>query len=189
MDSDRPESARNTPGGEADRGEQFVLLMSKHERQINACILALVPNWSDAEDIAQETKLLMWRQFDKFDQSGDFGAWARTIARNVVRTCHRKLAGKPHVFGQKFLDAVEKQVEQREGTADLRHVLLAECLAELKDSSRDFIKLCYGGIQTIAATAAKLGRSSESVYKQLERIRRTLRDCIQRKLRQEEESS
>ena len=162
--------------------------MSKHERRINACILALVPNWADAEDIAQETKLLMWRQFDKFDATGDFGAWARTIARNVVRTRHRKTAGKPHVFGPMFLDAVEQEFTSREDTADRRHALLAECLAELKSSSRDFIKLCYGSVQTIATTAAGLGRSAESVYKQLERIRRTLRDCILRKLKQEDDS-
>ena len=189
MDAADPNSASQSHDSADLHGERFVMLMSKHERHINACILALVPNWADAEDIGQETKLRMWRQFERFDESGDFGAWGRTIARNVIRERHRRLQGKPHVFGQAFLDAVEEEIAARREGSDRRHGFLAECLAELKKSSCDFLKQCYGSQQTVAATAADCGRSSESVYKQLERIRRTLRTCIERKSREEDETS
>jgi RNA polymerase sigma-70 factor (ECF subfamily) len=186
MAEEVPNSTPESRGPADLRGEQFVMLMAKHERCINACILALVPNWADAEDIAQETKLLMWRQFESFDQSGDFGAWARTIARNVIRTRHRWQQGKPHFFGQAFLDAVDAEFEKQVDTSDRRHEFLAACLAQLTQSSRDLLKLCYASARSIAATSANLGRSADSVYKQLERIRRALQQCIERKLREED---
>ena len=189
MDAADPNTTSQSHASADLHGERFVTLMAKHERRINACILALVPNLADAEDIGQETKLLMWRQFEQFDESRDFGVWGRTIARNVIRTRHRRLQGKPHVFGQAFLDAVEEEIAARSADADRRHGFLAECLEELQASSRDFLQQCYGSSQTVAATAADCGRSSDSVYKQLERIRRRLRGCIERKLREEDEPS
>ena len=62
------------------RREEFVRLFQRHERSIYGYILSHVPNISAADDICQNTNLLLWKAFGQFDSTRDFGVWARTIA-------------------------------------------------------------------------------------------------------------
>lgn len=63
-----------------DRATEFLRLLNEHERALNAYILTLNPHWADAEDIAQEMRLRLWKQFDKYEPGTDFCAWGRSIA-------------------------------------------------------------------------------------------------------------
>ena len=53
---------------------EFLRLLGEHERRLRGFILALVPHWADADDIAQEVRLRLWEQFDDYDPAKDFGA-------------------------------------------------------------------------------------------------------------------
>src|SRR5262245_8265994 len=70
--------------GDLDREEQFLQLFLANERRIYAFILALVPVWSDADDLLQETSAVLWRKLDEFQPGSDFVAWALKIARFEV---------------------------------------------------------------------------------------------------------
>lgn len=59
---------------------EFLRLLSQHERRVKSFILALVPNWADADDLYQETTVRLWEQFADYDPDQEFGAWACTIA-------------------------------------------------------------------------------------------------------------
>ena len=77
-----------------------------HSR-LKSYILTLVPNLADAEQIAQETSLRLWEQFDRYDPSlGDFSAWARTIAHFQVMTYRKKLSRERIVFSSALIDAL-----------------------------------------------------------------------------------
>ena len=58
----------------------FVRLFQQYERGLYRYILSLVLNVAAADDISQNTSLLLWEEFGRFDLNTDFGAWARTIA-------------------------------------------------------------------------------------------------------------
>ena len=70
--------------------ERFVQLLSKCERRLNDYVLSLVPNWADAEEVLQETKLRLWQQYHEYDPTKDFGAWACTIAYYQVLTMRKR---------------------------------------------------------------------------------------------------
>jgi DNA-directed RNA polymerase specialized sigma24 family protein len=72
--------------GNDDRAREFVRLLAACERRLDNYVLALVPNWSDAEEIVQQAKLRLWERFEQYDRSKDFGAWACTIAYYEVLT-------------------------------------------------------------------------------------------------------
>ncbi|HRS72819.1 MAG TPA: hypothetical protein P5175_13345, partial [Anaerohalosphaeraceae bacterium] len=53
-------TARDAKAGE------FVSLLTAQQTRIYAYILSLVPNFSDADDILQDTTKIMWERFDDF---------------------------------------------------------------------------------------------------------------------------
>ena len=49
-----------------------------------------MPNWANAEDMAQDLKIRLWRQFGDYDATKDFGVWARTIVYYQVLAYRKK---------------------------------------------------------------------------------------------------
>ena len=66
--------ALSGPSINDDNIQQFLLLLGRHERWLQAFVLSLVPNWADADDIVQEVRICLWQQFDSYDPTKDFGA-------------------------------------------------------------------------------------------------------------------
>jgi RNA polymerase sigma-70 factor, ECF subfamily len=77
-------------GIDLPREERYLGLLLAHQRRIFAYVLALVPHWSDAEDVVQETSAVLWRKFDEFTPGTDFNAWALSIARYQVMNFRKK---------------------------------------------------------------------------------------------------
>ena len=55
---------------------EFLRLFSQHSRRIYQFILTLTMNHVDAEEVYQNTCVVLWRKCDKFDPDGYFYAWA-----------------------------------------------------------------------------------------------------------------
>ena len=58
-----------------DRAEEFVFLLARHERLLGAYVMTMVPHPADADDILQEAKVVMWRNFAKFERGTNFIGW------------------------------------------------------------------------------------------------------------------
>jgi len=63
---------------------EFAQCMAECERQLYGYILGFVPVHADAQDILQDTAVRLWKNFDKYDRSLPFGAWARKFAHTQV---------------------------------------------------------------------------------------------------------
>ncbi|MDZ7616894.1 MAG: sigma-70 family RNA polymerase sigma factor, partial [Patescibacteria group bacterium] len=95
----------------ADRRDaEFISLLGKHELQLSACVHALVPSWQDAEDVIQETRLQLWREFDKFRPGSNFPAWACTVARYMVLAHFKKNQRKPLLLSSDLADSVTAEI-------------------------------------------------------------------------------
>ncbi|MCP6756330.1 hypothetical protein NL533_32385, partial [Klebsiella pneumoniae] len=68
---------------------------------------------------------------------------------------------------------------------DMRHQALAMCLDKLRDVDRQPVDLRYYSETSVQHVAEQVGRSTDAVYKAINRIRWSLLDCIQRRLRGE----
>jgi RNA polymerase sigma-70 factor (ECF subfamily) len=162
-----------------DNTEQFVRLLARHERRVEAFVLSLVPNWSDAEEIIQETKLRLWQQYAEYDPAKDFGAWACTIAYYQVLTLRNRNRGQHVALGQAFLERVAAEIARRSDREINRAQQMADCLRKLDEAKRQLLKRHYSARETHVQIAADLGRKADSVRQELLRIRRTLYRCIE----------
>ena len=62
-----------SPSDETDSRKRLMALMTRHQRQIFAYIYTLVPRRHDAEDLLQETSLVICEKFSEFETGTDFG--------------------------------------------------------------------------------------------------------------------
>lgn len=172
-----------------DRAAEFVRLLAAYERRLTGYVVALMPNWNDAEDIIQQTKLRLWEQFQTYDPSKDFGTWACVIARYEVQTFRKRAIRSRVHFSQEFIDRVSGQLTRSMEKADERISLLEQCLRKLSEWQRDLLwRCCVAGDSTIQV-ASQLGRKNEATRKALLRVRRKLYRCIEAAQRREAKPS
>lgn len=168
------------------RRDEFVRLFQRYERSIYGYILSLIPSISAADEISQNTNLLLWKAFDQFDSTKDFGVWARTIAYYQV-LAYRKTNRRERLrFDSELLDAVADRAEVACDQLLARQSHLMDCLARLSEFRRQAIRLYYLFGMTAKAVAEKLGRSTAAVEKTILRTRRTLFDCVEAAMRRED---
>ena len=60
--------------------DEFLRLFSSHSQRIYEFILMLVMRRADAEEVFQNTCLILWKKFHGYDPAGNFHAWACRIA-------------------------------------------------------------------------------------------------------------
>jgi len=168
------------------RCEEFVRLFSQHERGLYGYILSLVPNIAEADEVSQETNLLLWKEFNRSDPIRDFGAWARTIAYYQV-LAYRKAASRERLqFDTELLDVLADRAAARWDELVARQSCLMDCLSQLSAIKQQIIRLYYRFDMTAKAIAEQLGRRVASVEKTLVRSRLALHDCIETAMRREE---
>ncbi len=145
----------------------------------------MVPNWADAEDIAQEVRLKLWQQFDQYDPRKDFGAWSRTIAHYHV-LAYRKKSQRQHArFSPELIERVAETFNASAERLESRSRLLRKCLEKLTAARRQLLLQCYGGAETIRQVAERLGRSFEAVRKSVLRTRYQLANCVEEEMQRE----
>jgi RNA polymerase sigma-70 factor, ECF subfamily len=168
------------------RREEFVRLYEQHRNSLYGYILSLVPNVAAADEVSQNTSLVLWEEFDRFNLASDFRAWARTIAYYQVLT-YRKARGRERVqFNSELLDVLADRAAVRSDELEARHGYLSDCLGRLPEFKRQVIQLycCVG--MTVKTVAEKLGRNVAAVEKTLARTRRALYDCVETASRRED---
>jgi len=166
-----------------DHREQFVAQLTAAQTAIHAYLMSLVLDPVEAEDLLQETNLMLWRKAEEFEAGTNFTAWACTIAHYKVREWRRSKARDRHEFNDALLDRVAARAQDRADEADQRRHALNHCLRKLAPDQREMIESRYGPGGSVSALAAALGRPAGSVSQTLYRIRQTLLECIRRTLR------
>jgi RNA polymerase sigma-70 factor, ECF subfamily len=146
--------------------------------QVYGYILALLPNRGDADEVFQEASLKLLQNWEKYDPERPFAPWAFAIALNEVRLFARRNRHKGGMLSEAVLADVAEEQFRKNGSMDDSLNLLADCLKQLAAEKRDLLEQCYSGAQPIKAVAAMRRLSAEVLYKQLERIRRALWECM-----------
>ena len=170
---------------ETETRKRLMTLMTRHQRQIFGYIYALVPDRHDAEDLLQETSLVICEQFEEFKDGTDFVAWASQIAWWNVRRARQKFARSKVVFDEEVLEAVASTAVTMVDELDYRHDALAHCLGKLHPRDRDLLLTRYEPGGGVEQAAQRSGRSLEAAYKALTRLRKLLHDCVTQRLAME----
>lgn len=170
---------------ENSKVERFARLLAKCQRRVFLYVLGLLHNATDAEEVLQETNLVLWRKFDQFEPGTEFDRWACRIAYYETLKFREKRK-KVRLFTNEFIEALATEAESSLGPLDNRREALNGCLRKLKETDHQLIMSRYQSRATTRGIAEALGRSVQGTRKSLHRIRTLLLACIERTLAVEE---
>jgi RNA polymerase sigma-70 factor (ECF subfamily) len=163
--------------------DQFVERFVRSQDRIYAYVATLLPNRADAEEVFQQTSLVLWKKWQQFDPSRDFVRWACGMAHHEVRNFLRKHADKGRVYLSEDILAEVAQVRlDLHDVLEARRRALRQCLDRLEQGKRELLERCYAGKDSIKMIAEGLGQRPNVLYMTLKRLRRVLFDCINRTL-------
>ncbi len=161
-------------------GPLFLRLFVAHQKSIYAYILAMVHDYVDAEDILQETSVIMWEKFGNYQPDTDFIAWGITIARFQVLK-YTKLRSRSKVqFNNDVLKAIEDCTESQLAHIDRRMQALRHCRRKLNEQDRTLVEMKFDRGIPLKKIAENTGRSIHAIYKKMSRIQDVLLRCIDR---------
>jgi RNA polymerase sigma-70 factor (ECF subfamily) len=167
---------------ETESRKRLMTLMTQHQRRIFAYIYTLVPDRYDAEDLLQETSLVICEKFDTFEEGTDFVAWACQIAYWRIRYARQKFARSKVIYQQDLVDALAQTAAVMREELDERHEALAQCLQKLPLRDRELMLTRYEPGSGVREAAQRSGRTLEAAYKALARLRKLLLDCVTHQL-------
>ncbi|MCA1908512.1 MAG: RNA polymerase sigma factor [Magnetospirillum sp.] len=165
--------------GQGDRAA-FAQLMERHTPFALALGMRMLGNSDDAEEVAQEAFLRVWRKAPDWD--GDGGAQFTTwLYRVVINLCTDRRRRRPMLP----MDDVEEPADPAPGGLDQvartqAQKVVSEGLAQLPERQRAAISLCHLGEVSNAEAAQVLGVSVSALESLLVRGRRGLRDYLSR---------
>jgi RNA polymerase sigma-70 factor, ECF subfamily len=174
------------PMPDPKRYDEFSALVRLHMRQVLAYINSLVLNWNDADDLFQETCVVLWQKFDEFRPGTNFLAWALRIADRKVMKFQTDRSRRA-AFTASLRDALQSDFADRNSEdAEANLTALSGCMGRLSQNDQQMAKLCYIEGISIRQLADAMGRPLKSVQNSLYRIRAWLLDCIRRELNKTE---
>ena len=162
-----------------EKQAEFVRLLTRHSSQIYGFILMLSVNRSDAEDVFQDTSVVLWEKFDSFEPGTNFRAWASRIAYFQVQN-HRRAKGRLRSLSDAAFDALAADALSFVDEQDIRSEALAECVEKLSERDRRLLEQKYFGQLSTAQIAHEWSQSTYSIYRALSRIHSKLLQCVRR---------
>ena len=163
----------------------FTVLLNRHLKAVTGFSYRMLMDAAEAEDVAQETFLRLWRYRDKWRPEAQLRTWLFRVARNLCidRFRRRKVV----------TDQIPEQADPRGGpAADLERRqssrLLNSAMKRLPERQRAAIALVYHQELSNIEAAGILGVSVDALESLLSRGRRGLKKRLSGlQLRQMEE--
>ena len=171
-----------TKTDDGDPDEAFIRSFTQSQRPLFLYLLPMLGNPADADEVLQETNLVIWKKRADFEPGTNFLAWGRTIGRLEVFRFRRNRGRKLTFLEQSIMEAVAEESESIGSETGLRQEALSLCMEQLRPKDRELIRMRYAADANGDKVAHQLGRPANSVYQSLGRIRRALMECIQHRL-------
>jgi RNA polymerase sigma-70 factor, ECF subfamily len=174
-------STLNDPKQDQTLPEPFVRVLLANQGNIHAYITSLLGNLQQAEEILQETNVVLCRESDQFSTITDFTAWACRIAYFQVLKYRKQRQRDRHTFDDSLLNMVAEEAAPCARELGKRRRALDECMGKLSDLQRNLIMRRYGSNGSVQLVAREYGRSPGAISQSLYRIRSALLKCVERR--------
>lgn len=174
MEDADPDTALVERVGAGDAAAARLLVRAKLPR-VTALATRLLGDRSEAEDVAQDAFVRVWRHAPRWRPEGArFDTWLHTVVLNLCRDRLRRRAGRRHEpLGPDPVDPAPSALAGLE--EDERGRAVAAAIAALPERQREAIVLVHYQDLPGAAAAAALGVSVDALESLLARGRRALR--------------
>jgi RNA polymerase sigma-70 factor, ECF subfamily len=161
------EVARLLEDGRLDQA--FERLLAAYRSKVYRLALSYVRTPADAEDLAQEAFVRLWRALPTYDGRASFSTWLYVIARNACLSELRRRSARP----TSALEDAAEPAAQSGASADAR--LDCEALVDtLPEPQRQVVRLFYLEDRSYEQVAAMLDMPINTVRSHLHRARKRL---------------
>lgn len=164
-------------------------LMERHSGPIFQFLYRMLGDERDANDLAQETFVRVYRNRERFD-GGKFTTWLYTIAGNLARNEYRRRGRHPvvslHSESADSAGTLEDVLPSSESSpreaaeAEEQHQAVRAAVDDLPADLREALVLCEWEELSAADAAAVLQTTSRAVESRLYRAKKLLRDRLKR---------
>ena len=171
------------PDAALQRGQVARLLM-QHRATLYGYIFACVRNHADAEDVLQNVCVAVTESIDRLTSEDGFLPWAREIARRRI-LAHRRSGAPEHAVRPRAGAPPRRGGRPRRGEAAGvapaagAHGVPGEAAARQPPPDRPAYD---GSVEGADHLAGLFGRSVQSIYAQVKRIKQALRQCVECRL-------
>ena len=166
--------------------ETFLRLFAESESALRSFVRSLLPARADASETMQQVTVVLWQKFTEFDPTRDFRRWAFGVARLEALKFRRDRARDRHVFDDELVAKLADESVASSARQLTQREALEACLQKLPSPQRKVVLAAYARGVRIDELAAYRGQTAMSLYKLLQRIRRTLLECVQHAIAREE---
>ena len=165
--------------------DEFILELTQCQQRLYGYIFRRMANRDRAMEVLQQTNLVLCRKADDFEPGTNFNAWSATVAHYQILS-YRKTQARDRLV---FTDEVFAVVDERDNECEIREGVLTHlrhCLEAMSSDNQVFIKLRYEDGLSMKQIAAEVGKTVGAIRVKLHRLRRSLRDCVQKRLQEEQ---
>ena len=164
---------------------EFVREITRVQRHLHAFILSMVWNPIEADDVLQETNLVLWQKAAEFDSSRDFLPWAMRFAQLQAMAWLKRRQRQKARFDDALAGLMADEAASEDRTFEDRRMALATCLQKLSAEQRELVMRRYEPNASVNAIAAEGETTPKAISDRLRRIRHALLLCIQKTIAQE----
>lgn len=156
---------------EGRRDQAFEYLLARYRTKVYRLALSYVRTPADAEDLAQEAFVRLWRALPLYDGRASLSTWLYVIARNACLSELRKRV----IRQTAALDDVAEPAAPAAGAAVPELRLDCETLVDaLPETQRQVVRLFYLEERSYEQVAEMLGMPLNTVRSHLHRARKRL---------------
>ena len=160
--------------------DRVVELITKSQGSLYAYIVSLLFRSQEAQDVLQETNMVLWQKRGEAPKADEFLTWARRVAFYQVLAYRKKRERDRHFFSENLLARLAAAASEGITVNEGRVQALADCLQKLPASSFQLLRRRYYSSQSVIDIAEQMHRSVSAISQSLYRIRKRLLDCVQR---------
>jgi len=161
--------------------ELFVTLITANYDHLRRYIYTLLPSEEDTRDVLQEVCISISRKFGDYDRSRPFLPWACRFAYLKVMKFHEQQRSRRAVrLPSEVLELLAVTREEEEPVLAERLVALERCVGKLSNTDRSLIRARYVDRASTEQLLASFPQSRRTLFRNLERIRRLLFECVSR---------
>ncbi|HEY6553600.1 MAG TPA: sigma-70 family RNA polymerase sigma factor [Vicinamibacteria bacterium] len=158
-------------GGQEARA--FELLLRRFQGKVFRLAMSYVRSPADAEDLAQEALVRLWRALPCYDGRASYSTWIYAIARNTCLSELRKRRSRPKVVSDETVEPRPADGPMPAPASDLR-LDCAALIETLPETQRQIVRLFYLEDRSYEEVSILLDMPVNTVRSHLHRARRRL---------------
>ncbi len=161
---------------------EFLLLLTGNQSALYASIAALLGGTESAQDILQETNVVLLEKWADYDAARPFLPWAIAFARFQVQAWRKKQSRDRLVLSEALFDRMADTLTVAAPAQSRQLDALEACYQKLSTEWRRLMDARYQRGEAVHEIALAAGQTENVISVTLFRIRKALLECMQKTL-------